>query len=92
MTERVETILIEYTSSDSSAFRFARLRKAERFFVQIAGLTAEQVGLLVAALHDQKGELWIDWRVTPSDAQRRAFESAWLLCEERIVHHASYAF
>lgn len=84
--------MIEYSSSDSSAFRFARLRKAERFFTQIAGLTAEQVPLLVAGLHDQRGELWIEWRMTPSDAQRRAFEAAWGLCEESIVHHQGFAF
>lgn len=84
--------MIQYTSSDSSAFRYARLRKAERFFTQIAGLTAEQVELIVAGLHDQKGELWIDWRHAPSESQRIAFDAAWGLCEESIVHHEAYAF
>lgn len=84
--------MIDYTSSDSSSFRFARLRKAERFFIQIAGITAEQVPLLLDSLHDNKGELWVGWRVAPSDAQRRAIEAAWGLCEESIVHHESFHF
>lgn len=92
MKEQVEKILIEYTSSDGTAHRFVRLRRAVRIFTQVAGLTDEQVELLINSVHDQKGELWIGWRLAPSEAQKRSIEAAWRLCEESVVHHDSYTF
>lgn len=90
MTEQVEKTVIGYTSSDGSSHRFARLRKAVKIFTQIAGLTEQQAEMLINEVYDHKGELWVDWKIPPSDAQRRAIESAWALCEESVVHHQSF--
>jgi len=68
--------------------RADRLRKALRIAIEVAGITEAQAGMFIAGMHDQKGELWIDWSIAPSDQQMRAFEAAWRLCGEGVVHHS----
>lgn len=80
--------MIQFTSHDMAQHRADRLKKALRIAIQIAGITDEQADLLILGLRDQKGALLVQWRIEPSDQQKRAFEAAWELCGEKSVQHA----
>lgn len=81
--------MIQFTSHDMAQHRADRLKKALRIAIEIAGITEHQADILIAELSDQKGVLWVDWRIEPSDQQRRAFEAAWALCGEGRVRQSS---
>ncbi len=82
--------MIQFTSHDMAQHRADRLRKALRIAIEVAGITEAQASMFIAGMHDQKGTLWVEWRVAPSDRQTRAMEVAWGLCGESAVRHEAF--
>lgn len=73
---------------DTESWRVSRLHKAVDTFCAVFGVTREQADVLIRAIQDRKGELFVDWHHEPTDRQREAMAIAWGICGETNVHHA----
>lgn len=76
--------------TDGHLHRMERLQKLIRAATTMCGLSESQADELIYSITDDRGYLRILWKHDPTELQRKAFESAWLLCREKAdkVEHS----
>lgn len=68
---------------EKEEWRTLRLQKAVRIASSILNMDQRQLEALIQEVEDVKGVLVVRWLHPMTDAQKRAFGTAWELCGEK---------